>query len=523
MTTDERLASLDEHLSKSIQLLEARVSELEAAAQSGQGVGMSGDWIIEWFDEVADMLHYVAEFGIAGISGDAEGLSARSDAVRAAITADQRAHYPVGSGFEAWWEAQGLRLGPGKSTAEAVWRAAHAAGTKETMDSFPPAVALSHLRAEGQGIFCGDNAARRWTDNPASATCLDCHRAYGIWMKADRDNAMASIDFGGGNRLPRSAPNAVEPTPKWLDDLRAKQRPYICGEWPKSDGGTMPDFDEGDNGMSACTLPLKHEGDCRPRYFDARVSAPGYDTSMVPGGSDRRDEVYGERGVHSGPELEGLRRPRRPGHYYVLMARGAGPASDFIELEDHEGRGCRGSWLLENDAEGEAIWLLEIPVVGLREAAVLEKAAEEDASMGGSLETIEMDPALVKPDGAVLTTAQAARVLKVLLFELRAVLRGENIHLPYDAVAEVLETVVKAVSLLCAAELEPEPEHPLQAGARMATTAQKRMIYALLKERSLDYARDGDINVEDLTVAAASMLIQLGSERRAATGMGFRA
>lgn len=47
---------------------------------------------------------------------------------------------------------------------------------------------------------------------------------------------------------------------------------------------------------------------------------------------------------------------RIPGKLYVVLACGPGPDSDFVELEDHKGRGVGGyRWLQE-----DGLWLLEV-------------------------------------------------------------------------------------------------------------------------------------------------------------------
>ena len=61
----------------------------------------------------------------------------------------------------------------------------------------------------------------------------------------------------------------------------------------------------------------------------------------------------------------------------------------------------------------------------------------------------------------------------------------------------------------------------LEPASRAATTAQKGMLYAMLREGDLDDG-DGPINVEGLTVGSASVWIGLGNQRRAAAiTMGF--
>lgn len=88
---------------------------------------------------------------------------------------------------------------------------------------------------------------------------------------------------------------------------------------------------------------------------------------------------------------------RKPGHYYVLMTCLPRAEGEFVELEDHEGKGVGAAWKPEGD-----LFVLEIPIAGeatrhagLAREVTIHKGDELRVTLGddGFIESVEAGPA----------------------------------------------------------------------------------------------------------------------------------
>lgn len=407
----------------------------------------------------------------------------------------------------------------------------------------------------------------------------------------------------------------------WSGDEPPRVMHFICGEWPESDGGTMPSYDPGDSGDGACVLRLGHGGTCLDRWRRDQliVDATKADKAVCQGCGRLKAQLLGE-GHHEGcildaepkgcptdddgdgncathpdgcPQPEGLavekvkcsaegctagytgslvmpprgwtrvvlskpgeepvlglhcpeHRPRRPGHYYVLLKRGPGPDSDFIELEDHEGHGIEADWTREDSATSKPLWVLEVAV-----GSGLPTTSSGTAAIHLAISPTIRAGLCGGVSGASATRADEATCVDCLrerVADLEATLSRETEHfLNSDQEAFVLHLIDVVWGIAHDDESVPDwawssrmiakawesfdGKPPVwlrnlraekRNDVRPATVPQKGALHAMLREGVLKQDEDGPIDVEGATVGQASSWITLGNKRReAAAVMGF--